>query len=75
MKRIYKKFMYRSPELSISLGAMVIYLAASSSDYGIRYGSGEPEWVTWALVCGLALVGIGVLLGRVRGEVNRAKNR
>ncbi len=75
MKRILKKVMYRSPELTIALGCMVIYLAASSSDYGMLYGNGAPEWTGWAVLGGFVSIGIGVLLGRVRREVNRAKNR
>lgn len=73
MKRIFKKIMYRSPELTVSLGCMAIYLAASSSDYGMMHGSGSPEWTGWAVLGGFLFVGFGVFLGRVRGEVNRAK--
>lgn len=75
MKKVFKRIMYRSPEMTISLGAMVIYLAASSSDYGMQFGSGSPEWTGWAILSGFALVGIGTFLARVRREVNRAKNR
>ena len=75
MKRILKKIMYRSPELTIALGCMAIYLAASSSDYGMQFGNGSPDWIGGAVLGGFALVGIGTFLARVRGEVNRAKKR
>lgn len=75
MKRIFKKTMYRSSEITISLGVMAIYLAASSSDYGTQFGNGVPQWAGWAVLGGFALIGIGTFIARVRGEINRAKNR
>ena len=75
MKKVIKRIFYRSPEITTSLGAMVMYLAASSSDYGLMHGNGEPEWIGGAVLAGFAFIGIGVFLGRVRKEVNRAKNR
>ena len=75
MKKVIKRIFYRSPEITISLGIMVIYLAASSDDYGLMHGNGSPEWTTWGVFAGLALLGIGAFLAKVRGEVNRAKNR
>lgn len=75
MKKFIKRIIYRSPEITISLGAMMIYLAASSSDYGMMRGNGSPEWTNAAIIASFALIGIGVFLGRVRREVNRAKNR
>ena len=73
MKKFLKKITYRSPEIAISLGAMVIYLAASSSDFGIMYGSGEPEWICGAVLGGFVVIGIGAFLGRVREAANRSK--
>lgn len=75
MKKVIKRIFYRSPEITISLGIMVIYLAASSDDYALMNGNGSPEWTGWGALVGLALLGIGAFLGRVRSEVNRAKNR
>lgn len=75
MKKIVKRVIYRSPEITISLGIMTIYLAASSDDYGLLHGNGSPDWTGWGAFAGLALLGIGAFLGRVRREVNRAKNR
>ena len=75
MKRFFKKIKYRSPEITAALGFLVMYLSASSSDYGNLYGEGSPEWTIYGGLAGLALMGIGVFLGRVREEVNRAKKR
>lgn len=73
MKKIFKRIMYRSPELTISLGAMIIYLTASSSDYNMMRGNGSPDWTLWAVFAGFALIGIGAFLGKVRREVNKVR--
>ena len=75
MKKIIKRAIYRSPEITTSLGVMAMYLAASSDDYNLMRGNGSPDWIGSAVIVGFVLVGIGIALGKVRREVNKAKNR
>lgn len=71
MKKIFKKIMYHSPELTAAFGFAVICLAASPG----ANGGVAPEWTVWGAYAGLAVFGFGVFLGRVRRQVNRTKKR
>lgn len=75
MKRIFKRTMYRSPELTLALGCMVVYFSASPNDFGTLYGNGAPEWTWKGIFAGIAILGISALLARVREAANRSKNR
>ena len=71
MKKILKRIFYRSPEITISLGAMVVLVAASPG----ANGGVAPEWTGWGAYAGLALFGIGIFLGKVRGAVKAANRK
>lgn len=71
MKKIFKKVMHRSPELSVGIGIMILLWSAGENNHTV-FSDTQTFWIG---VSGLALLGIGAFLGRVRGEVNRAKNK
>ena len=75
MKKIFKRIVYRSPEMSITSGFTTLLLSAGTSDYNIAHGNGSPDWTGWAAFIGLAVFGIGAFLAKVREDVKGAKRR
>jgi hypothetical protein len=71
MKKFMKRIFYRSPELSTGTGILILLWSAGENNHTV-FSDAQTFWIG---VSGLALIGIGAFLGRVRGEVNRAKNR
>lgn len=71
MKKIFKRIMYHSPELSVGIGIFVLLWSAGENNHTV-FSDAQTFWIG---ISGLALIGIGAFLGRVRSEVNRAKNR
>ena len=71
MKKIFKRIMYHSPELSVGTGIFVLLWSAGENNHTV-FSDSQTFWIG---VSGLALLGIGAFLGRLRSEVNRAKNR
>lgn len=71
MKKIFKKIMYHSPELIASIGFLILLWSAGKNNHTV-FSDSQTFWIGMS---GLALLGIGAFLGRVRSEVKRAKNR
>lgn len=69
MKKIFKKVTYRSPELLAGIGVMILLWSAGENNHTV-FSDTQTFWIG---VSGLALLGIGAFLGRVRSEVNRVK--
>lgn len=71
MKKIFKKIMYYSPELLAGIGLMLVIWCAGENNHTV-FSDTQAFWIG---ASGLAVLGIGAFLARVREEVNKAKNR
>ena len=71
MKKFIKRIIFHSPEISVGIGIFVLLWSAGENNHTV-FSDAQTFWIG---VSGLALIGIGAFLGKVRSEVNRAKNR
>ena len=66
MKKFIKRIFYRSPEISVGIGIFILLWSTGENNHTV-FSDAQTFWIG---VSGLALIGIGAFLGRVRGEVS-----
>ena len=75
MKKIIRKIIYYTPEIFISLGAIVTYMAIGNCDFETLYRNGSTEGSNIALFWAWAFFAIGFLILRFRQAVQREQKR
>ena len=58
-----------APSAIIILGIIIMLLTGWKTDYSVTIGEGAPDGWAWKMLIGLALIGIGSFVMKIKGRI------